>query len=263
MTVSNFTKRLAILLCILNFIFLPVMKIESSYNNSNAALMTNEIYTECIGEYFSDGNFVTLTTFPVDIDRLFWAENASMQALYLNNIGNYSYGWMLTPWGSHFVSRHTEGADKWYFRGERYLQVRAPADGSVLRYSTNQILTYDWVNGSEVLVDAAIYIDIGNDCSICFGHISLLKSIYDAIILTGDYSFTEGEVIGYTTDFGGLDFLYYYKGFSICPYPALSSSLQETVSYYFNLQYQRAKLNGVYPTSKLCNRFNIHINDTV
>lgn len=219
--------------------------------------------TPCDNSDYS--NLVTLTTFPVDLDLLFWSDNLTIRNQHLNALGNGSWGWILTPWGGHFISGHHEGADKWYLYANRYLEVRAPHDGQFQpepQIGNGSIIQ---IKGNDVVVDLGVDIQIGQDCSVGFGHIFLLESIFTEIQTTGSYSCVEGELLGYTPGMWALDFYYYYGESyeSICPYPALSLDLQNQVDYYFSLQYERAKIGGVYPESDLCVPLDIGIENTV
>jgi len=204
---------------------------------------------EPINHELTTNSLVVLDTFPVDLDLLFWEDDLSIRAQYLNMIGNSSFGWMVTPWGGHYVSNHIEGADKFYLYAYRHIEVYAPADGSFMEAGGLVILngTIDNFHGIDVITDVRLSIDIGEDCAIVFDHLDLLKSINDEINNTNSYDFVEGELIGYTPGDNALDFVYYQgKGFrSICPYNALSVSLQTQFANYFDMQYQRAKICGL------------------
>ena len=221
---------------------------------------------EPINQEFTKNSLIILNTFPVDLDLLFWDDDLATQAYYLNMIGNSTNGWMVTPWGGHYVSAHLEGAAKFYLYAYRYIEVYAPADGPLLENSGLVIQngTVDNFHGNDVVTNIGLAIDIGNDCVIDFAHMNLLKSIFDEIVSTDTYDFVEGELIGYTAGVNALDFSYYQgKGFeSICPYNAFSTSLQTQFDSYYDLQYQRAKICGLHPESNIENDYDIGINNT-
>ncbi len=221
---------------------------------------------------------IEITTFPVDLDLLFWNDNLSMQTYYLNMLGNGSdEAWLLTPWGGHFISNHIEGVDHWYcFTYDRPLEVRIPHNGTLYSWGFWENTT-SYVNGTEVLLDTYLTIDIGHKYFIKLGHLCMLKNLSDYLETYGEYFFEENELVGYTrtnsepeTDAPQLDFWLLYDieqpnifEVSICPFNYLSSELQSKVSFLYSLQYERMKIAGVYPESKLCNPTNADINNTV
>ncbi|MFW9921948.1 MAG: hypothetical protein ACFFDW_01520 [Candidatus Thorarchaeota archaeon] len=210
-------------------------------------------------------SFAIMNTFPVDIDLLFWQDDPNALAAKLNAIGNCSNGWIMSPWGGHFVSNHIEGADKWYLYCGRNLEVYAPADGDFCDNINVGNGTVDNIGGHDVVVDVAISIDLGQSCIVQFGHINLLESIYNQITSNNNYHFTEGEVIGVTPNPWAMDF-YYYTGSnreSISPYAALSTSLQAQIDYYYGLQYERAKISGLHPEGKMSNPFDINLAESI
>lgn len=232
---------------------------------NSQALKNNDVSNSYNINCPSPEDLVMIETFPHDLDYLFWADNLTGQNERLNQIGNGSGEWLLSPWGGYFISRHIEGADKWYLNAFRLAPVYAPHDGSLKELRT-QNGTSGFMNGSEVIYDCKLAMDIGQECTITFGHISLLKTIYDEIQTSDEYTFTEGEFLGYPTYYGnylgGIDFYYNYDSRSICPYPALSPALQTKLDTYFGMQYERMKLSGCYPQSALCTDPNIAIEDT-
>lgn len=256
MKVRNSIHSLSITL--LFFSFLYISSNQFNVTTSSEAFLKNN----CSNSTYS--NLVTLNTFPVDLDLLFWSDNLTVRNQKLNNLGNGSWGWILTPWGGHFISGHHEGADKWYLYAERYLEVYAPHDGQFQHSISIGNGTIIQIKSNNVVVDLGVGIDIGPDCSLGFGHIFLLETIYNEIQTTETYHCTEGELIGYTPGPWALDFHYYYgeNYVSICPYPALSTNLQVKLGYYYTLQYERAKISGVHPESEICNPYEIPIENT-
>ncbi len=213
----------------------------------------------------SQEELVTIETFPLDLDRLFWADNLTKQNEIMNYIGNESGGWLLSPWGGYFVSGHIEGANKWYFEPRRLVAIYAPHDGT-LEELRNPNGTSGIMNGTEVVYNCMLSIKIGEKCNIAFGHIAIVKTIFDEIQATGTYTFSEGEFIGYPTYYGnyegGTEMYYGCKYGNICPFPALSPELQSKLMGYYNLQYERMKLSGRYPQSRICTNTTIDIENS-
>ncbi|MHA1232618.1 MAG: hypothetical protein ACTSPQ_18455 [Candidatus Helarchaeota archaeon] len=259
-----------------SYLFLGVCLIsfsDSMHYNSNLCITSNDSDSAECSE-----SGVIINTFPVDLDLLFWADNLSMRNYKLNLIGNDSSSfWMLSPWGAHFISSHIEGVDHWYcFTPERPLAVRIPHDGTLYKYSIeNESIRH--VNGTEVVADAKITINIGSSCYISLGHVCVLKSLSDYLKSHFTYQFKEGEIIGYTrpndgpvslSDSPQLDFWYIKNimAFSgenpLCPYCFLSDSLKTKVKSLYDLQYERAKIEGTYPEAKMCNPHKVDIENT-
>jgi len=252
--------------------FLIIMIISISIFTANSETSTNpdsildaNACNDCIGTYPTDLELTTFDTFPVDLDLLFWEDQPTVQAARLNDIGNGTWGWMLTPWGGHFISSHFEGADKWYFYCDRPLEMVAPASGKLSNYKVNNGTTA-MINGTEVIVDVRLGINIGTNCEVEFQHLTIPVTLHDEV-KDNRHDFIEGDLLGYPTewspDFWTIDFHYLYKDENICPYPGLSPALQDEITTLYNLQYERAKQAGVYPESKLCNDYDITVEDTI
>jgi hypothetical protein len=223
-------------------------------------MMTNS----CPGPIPTEGS-IELTTFPIDLDLLFYQDNLSMLNYILNDIGNWSTIWPVTPWNGHFHSGHVEGADKWYLYSYRRLPVRAVHNGEFesLTIKNGSIINHE---SQELVTDLGLTIDIGNDFQVLYAHINLLKPIFDEIQTNGTYSFTENEVIGYTqnwTLFFTIDFHLMYQHHDICPLQFLSTDLQNDLLNYYDLIYDKAKISGRYPESKICNNHTCEIENTV
>jgi hypothetical protein len=220
--------------------------------------------SDCVGEY-DIADYVELDTFPVDLNLLFWEDQPLIQAENLNLIGNGSHGWMLTPWGGHFISNHFEGADKWYFYCGRPLEIIAPIEGKVKNYRINDG-TPSEILGNDVITDVRLEINIGDGFSIRFEHLTILSTLHEEV-KDGHYTFTKGELLGYPTVWGPdlvtIDFHYLYKGKNICPYPAFSPEIQAEILEKFNMQYERAKIGGAFPESRLCNPYDIYLPNTI
>ncbi|MHA1269898.1 MAG: hypothetical protein ACTSPY_08960 [Candidatus Helarchaeota archaeon] len=262
------------LLFLFYFVEISILSVSIPWHfNSNFNIAVNDSVSNSCSE-----SGVILNTFPVDLDLLFWNDNLTMQNYKLNLIGNDSSNfWMLSPWGGHFISSHIEGLDHWYcFTLERPLAVRVPHDGTLFKYTIkNESIRY--VNGTKVLADTKIIINIGSYCYISLGHVCVLKSLSDYLISHPYYHFTEGEIIGYTRPSNGtvtlsdspqLDFWYLKNIMSItgetplCPYCFLSDSLKTKVKNLYDLQYNRAKVEGTYPESKICNPYKVDFENT-
>ena len=232
----------------------------SKYENLGNSIHLNA----CPGPFPTDVS-IELTTFPIDLDLLFYQDNLTILNYILNDVGNHSTIWPVTPWNGHFHSSHAEGADKWYLYSFRRLPARAIHNGvsKELTIQNGSIINYD---SQELVSDTGLTIDIGNDFSVLYGHIDLLKPIYDEIQSSGTYSFIENEIIGYThnwTSFFTIDFHLMYKYHNICPLEFLSTELRNDLLNYYNLIYERAKISGLYPESKICNNHTIEIENTV
>lgn len=236
--------------------------IAGKKNNYSNSIIVNG----CPGPFPSEEESIELTTFPIDLDLLFYQDNLTMFNFILNNVGNYSTIWPVTPWNGHFHSGHVEGADRWYLYSYRRLPIRAPHEGVYNKekpIGDGSIFSY---NSQDLVSNLGLTIDLGNDFNILFGHIDLLESIYDEIQSTGTYSFEENELIGYNhnwTGFFSVDFHLMYKYHDLCPLQYLSSELQSDLLYYYNLIYERAIVSGLYPESKICNNHTIEIENTV
>ncbi|MHA1185826.1 MAG: hypothetical protein ACTSXA_06150 [Candidatus Heimdallarchaeota archaeon] len=262
---KNQTKIVNILLTLfILMMFNPITSINASTQIEIYDKIVKNDCSDCIGYYPPDIDYVTLDTFPVDLDLLFWEDQPSIQAESLNLLGNGSKTWMLTPWGGHFVSGHFEGAPKWYFYCGRPLDVVAPKSGKICNYRINNGTIVN-INGTDMLYDVHLGIDIGSKCTAEFEHLTIPVSLHE-MVQDNSYTFTEGDFLGYPkksfTDFYTIDFHYFYKGVNYCPFPALSVSLQEKISTLFNLQYEREKQAGVFPESNLCNNLSILVPET-
>ena len=220
----------------------------------------------------TDIPFVQLNTFIMDLDKLYWYDNLTGRNMVLNEIGNGSYGWPLVPWGGHFVGSHIEGVDHLYLSPYRILPIYAPHDGYFCDETSVLSDEVELYNGTEVMKNCDLAIDLGLECVFDMHHINLLKTIYDEIQTTGNYSFTEGEVIGYNqkTDYNdGFEFWYwagtkaYGGGISINPYLTFSSEIVTKIETYFNALLPRARIGGTFPEVGMCNDRYVAINDTI
>ncbi|MBN1330137.1 MAG: hypothetical protein JXA54_11745 [Candidatus Heimdallarchaeota archaeon] len=210
-------------------------------------------------------NLVEMDYFPVDLDRLFFADNYTAQRERLNFLGNETYGFIVTPWGGHFISTHIEGNTKLYFNSYgRQEEIHVPQAG-IVETILIENGTLAMKNGHEIMLGMTLHLDLGSDCGLGFGHMDLLKSIYDEFQLGGTVHLTANQLMGYThnsSDWSGLDFYYWHDG-SICPYVAFNAELKVQYEYYFNLQYETCKLSGVFPEANICNDLDVSIENTV
>jgi hypothetical protein len=205
-----------------------------------------------------------INTFPVDIDLLFWNDSISKQNEYLDNIGNgTNEPWMMTPWGTYFMSGHAEGAPKWYLYARRHLEVFAPQSGTIEDISIGNDSVIN-INENSFIKDVGVVIDIGNNYRIELGHLIINESIFNEYQSTNNYEFYEGQIIGYTPpNPWALDFYLSHKYENICPYSYLNNDLQSKLDKYYNLQYERAEEAGVWPESKICRNMSIEIENTL
>jgi hypothetical protein len=214
-----------------------------------------------------DTDYVILNSSPIDFDLLYCQDNSTLLNEVLNGIGNKSGMLPISPWGGFFTGSHIEGSDKWYFDSHRQLEIFCPHEAQLESVTASASSTIEIVQDNEVVTDVDFRIDIGDGFRIYIGHLTILKSIYDEIQSSGEYPFAENEHIGYQTEGGvdwyGLDFWYIRGDESICPFFALSPSLQTQVSSLYDLQYQRMKLCGLYPQSNICSEISIYIDDTI
>lgn len=218
----------------------------------------------CPGPFPSEGA-IEMTTFPIDLDYLFCQDNETLLNFVLNNVSKGSIIWPITPWNSHFHSGHIEGSDKWYLQGFRRMPVRAPHDGTfgICNLGGDTISTYNTIEFKD---DINLAINIGNGFSVGFAHLSLLKSIYDKIMITGNYTFLEGELLGYTADqdwHSGIDFSFLYRGHAICPLKFFSDNLQTKITNYYEIIYEQAIIAGSFPQSNICNNHTCEIENQI
>ncbi|NHJ46563.1 MAG: hypothetical protein FK733_02130 [Asgard group archaeon] len=247
---------------IFSFLFLILIGNNMIYKTNESFAFKAESIT-CSNCYVDDP-IVELDTFPIDLDELFWADNLTMRNYVLNEIGNGSIIWMITPWGAHFISSHLEGVDHWYLNAYRLTSFVAPHDGTVSILKSNFGTNIIDQNGTQLVEDCFLVIDIGDNCFVYFGHLNLLKSIFDEIESTGSYSFTKGEVIGLTTPTRqGVDFYYEVNERVICPLHVFTPELQAKIENYYNLQIPKAIVGGVFPQVDMCNNVSVAIENTV
>ena len=117
---SRFSRNSLGFFLIIIMISISLFTVDSEMRTNPDGIFDANACNDCIGTYPTNPDYVLLETFPIDLDLLFWEDQPSEQAARLNNIGNGTWGWMLTPWGGHFISSHFEGADKWYFYCDRH-----------------------------------------------------------------------------------------------------------------------------------------------
>lgn len=204
-----------------------------------------------------------INTFPVNMSLLFWEDDLSSRNNSLDVIENgEGDGWMMTPWGTFFMSGHAEGAPKWYLYTRRHLEVLTPHSG-VLKSMSIENDSVVQINGNSFVKDVGIVIDLASNYRIELGHLIINKSIFEEIQSTDSYDFNEGEVIGYTSDLIALDFILSYNFRSICLYSYLNTELQLKLDNFYDIQYERAKIAGVWPESEICRNMSIEIENTI
>jgi len=160
-----------------------------------------------------DEECVILNSSPIDFDLLFCQDNSTLLNEVLNGVGNHTWILPISPWGGFFTCSHIEGSDKWYLNSYRQLEIYSPHVAQFESITEEESSTFGIVQSNEVIFDVGFTIDIVDDCAITYGHLTLLKSIYDEIEATGEYSFTENEHIGYLHDTGAgwFGFLVYKR----------------------------------------------------
>ena len=201
----------------------------------------------------SADSYVKIPYLPVDIDEVFWVDNLTEQSRRLNQIGNGTGTWMLPPWGGCFSSMHIEGANKWYLQGERKQLVKMPIAGRLVEYQIENGTEVSY-NGSDLIKDVRIFIEIGKDCAICIEHMDVLESLHNEFLANPSYMFTKDQFIGYTMTHSGpegIEFYYLYKRQMVYPLPAFPQEYQDKITNYFEMQVDRAKIAGVYPESEM------------
>ena len=146
-------RSYSVLFMFLMFCFSPiVLQIDS--------VRDNVIQQPIINQIPDAEDYVQLPYLPIDIDEVFWADNLTRQKENLNLIGNGTDAWMLPPWGGCFVSDHSEGANKWYLKGERKQIVRMPIAGRLVGYTIENETKVSY-NGFDMIAAVRVFIDIG------------------------------------------------------------------------------------------------------
>ena len=72
---------------------------------------TNEL-VENDGSIPADYEIVTINTFPIDLDLLYYQDDPTLLEERLVNFEENPTRWIVRPWGSHFTCIHIEGSDK-------------------------------------------------------------------------------------------------------------------------------------------------------
>ncbi|MFH1541902.1 MAG: hypothetical protein ABIE84_02290 [bacterium] len=226
------------------------------------------------------------TYFPVDLAKLFWADNPDYQAEYLINLN--TNGPFLSPFAIHTEGDHNDGYGKWYLRSwDRSLKVYMPVQGTILpkniTNTLNRVTTYE---GDEVCVDTTVDFVINEHVTLRFGHLELLKSIQDDLDNSEDGYLTlpAGTHVGYILSLaysgeattGSLDFQvsddrvnqgvaydpeYHANQWSL-PLNYFTSDLQTEIETYYDILYSRLAEIGRSPESKLDSALNIHIGNS-
>ncbi|NHJ46561.1 MAG: hypothetical protein FK733_02120 [Asgard group archaeon] len=215
--------------------------------------INSEIQEQNINHIPDADDYQKLPYLPVDIDEVFWADNLTKQKEHLNLIGNGTDAWMLTPWGGCFVSGHTEGANKWYIKGERKQIVKMPIAGRLVDYTIENETKVNY-NGFDMIAAVRVFIEIGKDCAIVMDHMALLESLHNEFLVNRHYRFIKDQFLGYTESHSGpegISFYYLLNYRFVYPLPAFPQAYQEKIIDYFDLQVEKAKISGVWPESEM------------
>ena len=201
---------------------------------------------------------------PIDLDTLFSLDNFTEFEIMLDKIEAYTDFWPIRPYGTFFGHGHIEGLPRMDLNPHSlHTEIHAPVNfGYVSHLSQNG--TVDMINGLECVLDCGLVVDIGNECWLSFGHVDMLKTVWDEMETTGNLSLAKGELFGFTQtvySYSIVDFSYYYRGILIPPHYAFTPKLQGKVDVLYNFLYERAKLNGLYPRAKMINDMFIHKDD--
>jgi len=122
------------------------------------------------------------TRFPVDLDKLFYDDDPTYYANYLQTLTSGTM--LISPFSRHVSGSHPEGYGKWYLRSSEraikvYLPIRAVLFPSRINFSdvtAETIVTYD---GNRVLVDMDVDWQVNPDVWINLDHMDMLVSIRD------------------------------------------------------------------------------------
>jgi hypothetical protein len=243
-------------------IFLIVLSLNLFLSLMNITTIRPSL-KEMNSKKIQSSNVPNISTFPVNMSLLFWEDDPTFRNSCLDNIeAGGGDGWMMTPWGTYFMSGHAEGAPKWYLYARRNLEVFTPCSGSLDSMSIGDDSVIK-INGNSFIKDVGIVIDLGSDYRIELGHLVINKSIFEEIQSKDSYDFREGEVIGYTSNLSALDFYLSYNHRSVCPYSYLNTDLKSKLDAYYDLQYERAKIAGIWPESEICRNMSIEIENTI
>ena len=209
--------------------------------------------------------FTLIDELPISLNDLFFLDNFTRFEAMLDEIEAGTSFWPIRPSGTFFGHGHPEGLERMDFCPHKeHVEIRAPINGSTDSYSALDG-SLDYVNGVECVMDCAIGLNIGNKCSINFGHLDIPKTIFDGLESTNNLNFTKGDLIGYTSTAVGysiLDFVYYYDySVVIQSTDFCTPNLLGKIEVLYNFQFERAKLNGLYPRAAMINDINIHKDD--
>ncbi|NHJ46560.1 MAG: hypothetical protein FK733_02115 [Asgard group archaeon] len=251
------------IILILSICYTPSIQLINSKNNTDfQELKINQTAP------IVDDDYVQIPYLPADLDTIFWADNLTMQKYRLNEVGNGSAMWNLRPWGGCYVGSHYEGTDKWYLSPERYFTVNTPAAGRLADYQVRNG-TKTTYNGSNLIADVCVAIDIGQKCAIRIDHLDILESLHNEFQQNNAYRFTKDQFLGFPHDWGtaggtqGIDFYYYINYRSVFPLPAFPEDYQQRIIDYYSAIYEKTKLAGTYPESKMYYNLDKHIPGTL
>ncbi|TXT64868.1 MAG: hypothetical protein BAJALOKI1v1_510008 [Promethearchaeota archaeon] len=234
---------------------------------------------------------VLLDRFPLSLDDLFLVNEPSAQQQVLNSIGNGSWwaaNYFMVPYPFHFHLDHAPGAAKWYLYEDAHLNVSLPVDAymEITDEDSPEIKT---INGSLIQMDLGVNMHISYYITIKLGHICVNKSLVDAYKAAGMVNafgrnlkavFIPGNTtIGFTSnETHALDFLVEDRhepnyplrsglsgivNFNKNPYFYFTQSAQNEIKSYYQIQYDRMKLSGMYPEAELNQTFNINEANTL
>lgn len=155
-------------------------------------------------------NFVSFSTWPFDASLV-------MDSTTLNCSNPLTCGYRIAPYFNYFNDAHAEGPRKWYIYYSSTLPVAKvwlPARGGIRSSGFSNVSATDTMNSETVYRDTGVYIDVSTNVAVYFGHLTLKKSIKDAVdAAPGGYIFFDaGTHIGYVNhplwvalDFGVSD----------------------------------------------------------
>lgn len=222
---------------------------------------------------------ILLNRFPISLDELFLVNNHTAQQQKLYSIGNGSWwnaNYFMVPYPFHFHLDHAPAAAKWYLYEDNHLDVSLPLD-AYLEITDEDSSEIKIINGSEIQMNLGINMHISYYITIKLGHICVNKSIVDAYHSAGQVNVfgrkLKAVYISGNTTFGftsnethALDFLIEDKhepnyplksglsgivDYNKNPYFYFTESARQEIDSYYDIQYERMKLSGLYPEGDL------------
>jgi len=231
---------------------------------------------------------IFLNRFPIDLDLLYWNDNLTVQQQRLNNIKTGSaeaISNFIVPYPNFFHPSHNPAAMKWYLYALRNLPVSLPVDSYLIihPYGNNNITSS--VNGTPVLYDIHIALDLSYYIYVDLDHISVLKNISDAFFASAPidiFNLTTAQAVfipsnttfGYTENVSAMDFAIgdnYVPNFPADvnyslqnintwkdPLGYFTSSEQSDILSHWNIEHQAMTISGLYPEGFLNQTVNIN-----